>query len=143
MEKLIKYIFVFLLLSGNLAFAQKGYYVDKDHRILKFQKEIIKFLIQEKQISVEKLPIKVADYSGKIFINKCVDIFRGKANNILLIQFGSLADHTDKYWGLLSNKKEFLFYDMADPEFLKLIKINDPVIVATITAYIKESTLDQ
>lgn len=140
---LIKLFFIICMLSSNVALAQEGYYVDKDPRILKFQDDIINFLKQEKQIIVEEGSSRKADYSGKIFIHKCVDIFRAKGNDILLIHFGSLGDHCDKFWGLLSKQEMFLFYNIDDPDFLKFKKVNDPVIVTTITTYIKESTLDQ
>ncbi len=143
MENSIKYFFVAFMLFTNIACAQKGYYVDKDYRILKYQSEIINFLIQEKQIPTEKGSIKAADYTGKIFVKKCLDVYRSNANNILLIQFGSLADHADRYWGLLSSESKFFFYKIDDPEFLKLIKANDPLTVTTVAAYIKQDTLDQ
>ncbi|WP_316838573.1 hypothetical protein [Pedobacter gandavensis] len=143
MGRLIKCMFIVFVLSTNVAFAQKGYNVDKDHRILKFQNEIINFLIQEKQISIEKSPIKMADYSGQIFIKKHVDIYGAKVGDVLLIQFGSLGDHIDKYWGLINRRKMFLFYSIDDPEFFKLTKETDPLVVATITAYIQKSALDE
>jgi hypothetical protein len=143
MKNLIKYCFIAFLFFTNIACAQKGYYMDKDFRIIKYQSDVISYLIQEQQIQPKSIPVKMADYSGKLFIRKCLDIYKDKANSILLVQFGSLADHADKYWGLLSSQNKFFFYKVDDPEFLKLIKANDSITVATIAAYIRQATLGQ
>ena len=143
MTNSIKYFFIAFLFFTNIACAQQGYYVDKDSRIIKYHSEVISFLIQEKQIHPKSMSVKAAHYTGKIFIKKCLDIYKDKTNSILLVQFGSLADHADKYWGLLSKKNKFFFYKVADPEFLKFTKSNDSLTVTTISAYIKQATLGQ
>lgn len=142
MEITSKLCFIAFLFFTNLAYAQKGYYVDKDSRINKYQNDIIGFLIQERQINTQKTPMKVTDYAGKIYIKKRLEIFGDQGNSVLLIQFGSLADHADKYWGLLSSYTKVFFYKVNDPKFLYLNNTNDSLTVNTISAYIKQATLN-
>lgn len=43
-------------------------------------------------------------------------------NDILLIKFQANVDHYDKFWGVLTQKRSYLFYDFEDPQFQLLRK---------------------
>jgi len=143
MRNLIIFIGIICLFFSTPAYAQKGQYVEKDYRILKYEKGIIQLLIKEKQIPEIGSPFKIEDYEQKLFVKKCLEIYLDKPNNILLVRFGSLSDHNDKYWGVLSHKKAFLFYGTSDKDFLALKKLYAPRTVALISFYIKQITTEE
>ena len=103
-------IFFFVCIT---AYSQEGYYVDKDYRIKKYQKEMIKFLVENKWLSKkEKSEIIVGNYSGNMGITKCIEVFpiKPEKNSVLLVRFYSLGSHAVNYWGLLEKDNKFFFY---------------------------------
>lgn len=109
--KLILEIFIFLYIS--VSYGQKGFYVDKDYRIKKYQSDMIKFLIDDKWLEKkEKGEIIISNYSGSMGATKCLEIFpiEPKKTKVLLVRFYSLGSHALNYWGLLENDSKFLFY---------------------------------
>lgn len=109
--KLILEIFIFLSISAS--YSQKGFYVDKDSRIKKYQSDMITFLIENKWLQKkEKGEIIISNYSGSMGVTKCLEIFpiEPKNNKVLLVRFYSLGSHALNYWGLLENDNKFFFY---------------------------------
>lgn len=143
MRNLNIFIGIICLFFSTRVYAQKGQYVEKDYRILKYEKGIVQLLIKEKQITETGSPFKIEDYEQKLFVKKCLEIYLGNSSDILLVRFGSLSDHNDKYWGVLSSQKAFLFYGTNDKDFLALKKVGAPRTVALISFYIKQITNEE
>lgn len=104
---------IFILLFISVSYSQQGYYVEKDSRIKKYQKEIIQYLIDNKSLNKkEKGEIIISNYSGSIGITKFIEVFPLEPNKtkVLLVRFYSLATHSLNYWGLLDINNKFLFY---------------------------------
>jgi hypothetical protein len=111
MKKLIISISLFFLIF--CVYGQKGYYVDKDYRIKKYQKEMIKVLIDDQWlVKKENGEIIIKNYSGSMGITKCMEVFpvKPEKNNILLVRFYSLGSHALNYWGFLEKDKRYFFY---------------------------------
>lgn len=109
--KLIFEIFIFLFVSNS--YSQRGFYVDKDYRIKKYQSDMIKFLIEDKWLEKkENDKIIISNYSDSMGVTKCIEIFpvEPKKSKVLLVRFYSLGSHALNYWGLLENHNKFLFY---------------------------------
>lgn len=97
----------------SILYGQKVNYIDKDYRIKKYQKEMIKYLIEHNQFGTKKNNvIKINEYAGKIGIIKVMEIFpiSPEKNNILLVRFFSLSSHASNYWGILEENSNYLFY---------------------------------
>lgn len=122
-----------LLLSISLFFfifcvhSQKGYYVDKDYRIKKYQKGMIQVLIDDHWLEKkEKGEIFLRNYFGSMGVTKCIEVFPVKPEkyNVLLVRFYSLGSHALNYWGFLEkDSKYFFYYDVKNnnitEEYLK------------------------
>jgi hypothetical protein len=109
--KLILKIFIFLFISTS--YGQKGFYVDKDYRIKKYQSDMIKFLIDDKWLEKKEIgEIIISNYSGSLGVSKCIEIFpvEPQKTKVLLVRFYSLGSHALNYWGLLEDDNKFLFY---------------------------------
>lgn len=138
-------IILIMLIIGTLhfsriAFGQTGYYVSKDYRIKKHQKSIVEFLIVNKQFTINKTPFQVRNYEGKMFVSKEIELFH---QNILVVRFGSLGDHADQYWGVLT-KDTYILMDIekeADKKRLSVF-LNDYDLQTktTICTYIKNNS---
>lgn len=106
---LILIIFIFLIITTS--YGQKGFDVDKDYRIEKYQIEMIKYLIDnnwlEKQ---EKGKIIISNYSSSIGIRKYIEVFPTEKNKILIVRFYSLGSHALNYWGILEKESYLFFY---------------------------------
>ncbi|WP_278034812.1 hypothetical protein [Flavobacterium nitratireducens] len=109
-----RYFFILLfVLISSVGFSQKGFYVQKDSRIKKYQKDMILFLIEDKLLEKKETgKIDVDNYSGSMGVAKYLEIFPVEPNRdkVLLVRFYSLGSHALSYWGLLENKSKFLFY---------------------------------
>lgn len=102
-------LFSLFLLSYTCACGQDGYYVDKDHRIKAYQESMIGFLVAKKQFTSNQTPFRIEDYQSKMYVRKELEIF---SDSLLVVRFGSLGDHADKFWGVLGEKdKLLLIYD--------------------------------
>lgn len=88
------------------AHGQEGYYVEKDYRIQKYQYSIVEYLIERKQFTSNNVLFSIRDYQGKMYVRKKLEIFDDK---ILVVQFGSLGDHSDRFWGILGENEKFFF----------------------------------
>lgn len=104
--------------------AQVGIFVAKDERIAKFQKEILHYLVKEKQFRGSKSDeITLERYQDRMIVRRRLEIYADSSvNDILLIKFQANVDHCDKFWGVLTQKKSYLFYDFEDPQFQLLRK---------------------
>ncbi len=101
---------MFFISSFN-TYSQKGFGVDKDYRIKKYQKEIIQFLIDYNQFGIKKEALPIKHYQNAIGVKKCIDIFPNEKNkNILLVRFYSLGSGANNYWGILEKSNKYLFY---------------------------------
>lgn len=109
-----RYFFILLfVLISSVGFSQKGFYVQKDSRIKKYQKDMILFLIEDKWLEKKETgKIDVDNYSGSMGVAKCLEIFpeEPSRNKVLLVRFYPLGSHALSYWGLLENKSKFLFF---------------------------------
>ncbi len=94
------FILIFILPIG--LFAQSGKYINKDKRIKKTKDEIIRFLIEKKDLSGAKKNLSA--YYSRVYINKEVE-FASRCNNALIVKFGALADHSQEYWGVIFSVK--------------------------------------
>jgi hypothetical protein len=106
-------LIITLLFFLSNTYGQKGFYVDKDYRIKKYQKEIVEVLIAEKWLEKkEKGEIIIDNYSGSIGVTKCIEVFpiSPEKNNVLLVRFFSLGSHALNYWGILEENCKYLFY---------------------------------
>lgn len=127
-----------LLFFLEKASAQTGYYVEKDHRIARYEKNIIHFLIRAKQLDEVGKVFKLNDYEGQIFVKKEIEIYRGQPQGMLIIQFGTLADHANYYWGILRSKESFLFLNTDDLEFKRFANSHEKKIAELLEFYIKQ-----
>jgi hypothetical protein len=105
MKRLIYALFLILPFSIN---AQSGYYINKDKRINKTKDEIISYLIEKKVLPVTKKNLSA--YYSRIYINKEFE-FASSCNNAMFFKFGTIADHSQEYWGVIfsRNNKETLY----------------------------------
>ncbi|TRX37573.1 hypothetical protein [Flavobacterium restrictum] len=110
-------IITFTLFISNI-YGQEGFNVDKDNRIKKHQKDIIKFLIDNNEFRERaKKEIIISDYSGNMGVTKCMEIFNIEPQNkkVLLVRFYSFRTGAESYWGILEkNSKYFFYYDQKD-----------------------------
>lgn len=109
--KLILSFLLFFLISCG--YCQEGHYVDKDYRIKKYQKEMIKVLIDNKWFEKrEKGDVIIKNYSGDMGVTKCIEVFsiEPQNNNILLVRFYSLGTHAINYWGFIAKNCSYFFY---------------------------------
>ncbi|KAF2508031.1 hypothetical protein EYY60_18995 [Flavobacterium zhairuonense] len=111
-------LFFLLSISTSALYSQKGFRVDKDYRIKKYQKEIIQFLIDHNQFGVNDIKAKslIKKYSNNIGISKCIEVFSSKPErSFLLVRFYSFGSGADNYWGILEkNNKHLFYYDEKD-----------------------------
>lgn len=139
----IKLISSFLLLIFSFnTYSQKGFSVDKDYRIKKYQKEIIQFLIDDNQFGVRKEALPIKNYLDKIGIKKCIEIFLND-ENILLVRFYSLGSGANNYWGILKKSNKYLFY-YNEKDFISLetyLKKHDFKTQKIILEYLKTYTI--
>jgi hypothetical protein len=84
----------------------------------------------------------MSNYEYQIFVHKCLTVYVNPSVNVKLVRFGSSADDTNIYWGVLSNNHCFVFLNMDEPEFKKFTLVNDGKTVAVITAFIKQTEDD-
>jgi hypothetical protein len=130
---------VLWLISIDAAFAQNGAFLDRDYRIAKYEKDIILYLIKEKQVMDIKTPFNIEDYKSQIRVWKCLEIYSNDTTkNLLLIGFSTSADHSDRFWGVLTSKSKYFFYDIDDTteaELSMFKKTYNPVTAATILFY--------
>lgn len=113
MRNINSILIINLLFFVSSIYGQKGFYVDKDYRIEKYQKEIIKVLIDGQWLEKkEKGEIIIKNYSGSIGVTKCIEVFpiQPEKNNVLLVRFYSLGSHALNYWGILEKDSNYLFY---------------------------------
>lgn len=106
-------LFFLLFISTLPIYSQKGFRVDKDYRIKKYQKEIIQFLIDHNQLGVDDKTSKllIRKYSNNIGISKCIEVFSSKPEkSVLLVRFYSFGSGADNYWGILEKNNKYLFY---------------------------------
>jgi hypothetical protein len=110
--KLIASLSFFFVIS--VIYSQEGFNVDKDYRIKKYQKDMIKFLIDDNQFGTEEIKgaILIKNYSGSMGITKCIEVFpvEPKENKILLVRFFSFGTGAESYWGILEKDSKYLFY---------------------------------
>lgn len=105
-------LLLLLMYMVSLFGYSQGFYIDKDVRIHNIQKDVVGFLIKQKEIdSVKKRPYDAPEYLGSIYIAKQMD-FYSRCDNVLLIRFGSLGDHANSYWGVITkvNRKDTLYF---------------------------------
>lgn len=104
--------------------AQVGLFVAKDERIAKFQKEILQYLVKEKQFRDSTSDeITFERYQDRMIVRRRLEIYTDSSvNDILLIKFQANVDHCDKFWGVLTQKRSYLFYDFEDLQFQLLNK---------------------
>ncbi|RTZ06097.1 hypothetical protein EKM05_12665 [Flavobacterium sp. GSP27] len=113
MRNINSILIINLLFFVSSIYGQKGFYVDKDYRIEKYQKEIIKVLIDGQWLEKkEKGEIIIKNYSGSMGVIKCIEVFpiQLEKNNVLLVRFYSLGSHALNYWGILEKDCNYLFY---------------------------------
>lgn len=103
--KILNIVLIYIIITPPL-YAQKGYYVQKDLRIKRNQKHMVDFLLAHHQFGVNSSSLKMDEYYGKMYVQKELEVFK---DNFLLVSFGSLADHGEKYWGVLTSKDYLLF----------------------------------
>ncbi|MTH14849.1 hypothetical protein [Flavobacterium sp. LC2016-01] len=104
---------LFFSISTSFIYSQKGFRVDKDYRIKKYQEEMIQFLIDHNQFGTKDETKKslIKKYSNAIGTTKCIEIFSNKSeDSILLVRFYSLGSGADDYWGILEKNNKHLFY---------------------------------
>lgn len=132
-----KYLIILFLFLCNLTYAQKYVFIDKDARIVKHEKGIVKFLNRhQNQLD--------SNFIDEITIKKRLEIYDRNGNDILLIKFESLADHVDEYYGLIINNDAFLFHSIDDKEFIRFCEmIKDPKIIDLIKHYLIEYPADE
>ena len=109
--KLILRFFIFLFIS--FTYGQKGFRVDKDYRIKKYQKEMIQFLIDHNQFGkdIKTRNSLVKNYSNLIGITKCIEVFNSEPKfEVLLVRFYSFGSGADDFWGILEKDNNYLFY---------------------------------
>lgn len=128
---------MFLFILTNLSYGQIGYLESKDYRFVKSADSIISFLISKRQFDVNKIPFKTGDYIPKIFVDKNLELFVDSSKSILLIQFGSMSNDANRFWGLFDSERFCFFLKTKDPNFQSFIKQYDSRIDAVITSYIK------
>ena len=136
--KKIGFLFLIFYFSLSVAFCQKGYYISKDYRIKKYEKEIVRILITDNQLP-DNQPFKLDYYQGRIFIQKCLEIFPTSGlNGILIIKFGSLGDHSNRYFGILNDHEKLLMpYKFDDDNLTTFLKHCDSKTRAIIINYIQ------
>ena len=133
-------IILFTICVINTVFGQQGNFVAKDYRIDKFEKDIIVYLIKNKQVLNVKTPFKVEDYKLQIVVSKQLEFFSDTFDkNLLLIKFSTSADHGDIFWGLLSNEEKCFFSDTKDPVFLKFKKEHDLIQLKIIAFFCNQN----
>lgn len=110
--KLILSLAFFII--GSILYSQKGFSVDKDYRIKRYQKEMIQFLIDNNQFGVKtntKETSLISNYSNVTGISKCIEVFQNQPEfDILLVRFYSFASGADNFWGILESNNKYLFY---------------------------------
>ncbi len=110
--KLIASICFFFFVS--IIYSQEGFRVDKDYRIKKYQKDMIKFLIGNNQFGAEDLKdiILIKNYSGNMGVTKGIEVFSDepKRNKVLLVRFYSFGTGAENYWGILEKDYKYFFY---------------------------------
>lgn len=80
----------------------------KDERIARYQKDILNYLVKEKQFRDTTEQISLENYKDRMIIRRCFEIFTyTSANGILLVKFQANVDHCDKFWGILNEPNEF------------------------------------
>lgn len=135
---LIFTIFIFLFITT--VYGQKGFDVDKEYRIEKYQIEMIKYLIDnnwlEKQ---EKGKIIISNYSSSIGIRKYLEIFPTEQNKVLIVRFYSLGSHALNYWGILEKDNYLFFYydEKNEIEIAEKLKKYDEKTTRIILSSIK------
>jgi hypothetical protein len=129
MKQSIREIFFALVTISVFGFvqttrAQVGMFVPKDERIARFQKEILQYLVKEKQFRGSTSDeITLERYQDRMIVRRRLEIYTDSSvNDILLIKFQADVDHCDKFWGVLTQNRSYLFYDFADPQFQLLRK---------------------
>lgn len=115
---------IFIFLFVTVIYSQEGAYVDKDYRIKKYQKEMIKILIDNQWLEKkEKGEIIIKNYTGNMGVTKCIEVFpiNLKKNKVLLVRFYAFGSGAESYWGILEKDSKLLFY--YDEKYLS--KMND------------------
>ena len=108
MKTLLSFGIFFLCTS---IYSQKGFYVDKDERIEKYQKDMISFLIEKKDLKINGTEIDINNFSGSMQVLKCIEVypFKKDSNSVLLVRFCRLGSHHELYWGILEKDNFNLF----------------------------------
>lgn len=133
---IISAFLLFFLLINKVSHAQEGYFVDKDKRIAKFQTEILKFLIVEKQFFGVQSSISFDKLKELMVVRKCLEVYSDSTNvNILLIRFKDSSDHGSRFWGILTNNEKFFFYDTKDVSFLDFKKRYSSSTISIVNFY--------
>ncbi len=96
-----KFIFILIFILPITLYAQSGYYISKDRRVDRTKDDIIRFLVEKKELSGAT---SLSSYYPKVYINKELE-FTNNCNNALIVKFGSLGDHAQEYWGVISSIK--------------------------------------
>lgn len=107
-----------LLLTSACGYSQQGYYVDKDPRIKKYQPEMVDFLTKNHQFGGTGPGNRKENFMS-MFVYKTIELFpwcdKPDRPSILLVKFGSLADHGTDYWGLLEANSKLFFLNTEKP----------------------------
>jgi len=127
-------LFVVFICQLGLVSAQPPS-VDKDPRISKYKKDIIKYLTDQ----YSGMNMKIGDSTSsssdsvQIVIKKRLGLFSDSLNeDILLVSLGAyISDVPGPFWGVLTNEGRYFFYDADD--------LNEPDLVAFMKKYDHES----
>lgn len=134
-EKVFFLILSFSILSVN-SFGQVGFNVAKDSRIEKFQRDIVQYLLDQKQLFGNRNPSKIEDLYPLLLVRKEMELFsEDGSQKILLIRFSTLSDHGDEFWGVLMEKEKNFFYNNKDPGYIKISKEIDKKSFYLIKVY--------
>lgn len=114
-------LFILFFIGFNtLGYSQKGYHVDKDCRIKKYQPEMVDFLISEKWIEDNDEVHHKKDNFLSMFAYKTIEIFTWsgtpKKSGILLVKFGVIGDDIPHYWALLESNSKLFFLNTEIPD---------------------------
>src|SRR5271165_4254117 len=114
-RKLIVWSFLVIidLFANTDCFGQQGTYVE-DFRVLKYQKEMFQYLVEQKVLEANT-PFNKKDFDLKIQVIRCLEVYSDASNTpLLLIRFGRSGDHMSKFWGVLSDHEKYFFNDPDD-----------------------------
>ncbi|UEG55321.1 hypothetical protein LLH06_10150 [Mucilaginibacter daejeonensis] len=118
------------------AMAQQPSFVDKDYRISSHKNDFFDFLVKTGNFS-ESENFKIDAFRNSFFVKKCIELYR-PGPNILLVRFGSLGDHSRKYWAILNKKKLYMFYDEKDNDYKAFSLAKDPATLELLSYYMEK-----